>query len=752
MGLLRLVRGTWGALAFLLPIAFWILASPVHARESMHRVFLLDGLGATDSSVRGIADVIKTRLRERSTTNIDVYSDFLDLDRFGGPANEDRLVEFLSAKFAQLRPEVVIPVGRRAVDFVTRHRDAFIGDIPVVYCCTPGEPTGAQHFPPGTPGIVIAYDWVGTFALARRLQPKARRVVIISGATENDLKRDGEAMKALMPLLHKYDVTYLTGLAEDELLKKVTQFPRDSIVLLRSVSTDRGRAGSADIGYDIANLSTAPVYSSHATYFGRGIVGGRMDSSTAEGMKAADLALDIISGKQLSGRLYPIQLPLESRIDFRALTRWGFAKDAVPREASIEFLESTFWQQYRTAVTLTLIAFIVLGAIIACLLLQGSRLRVAKKLLKESEERIAFAAASVNIGIWRMEIASSHLWATGHCRMMFGIGADAPLTWESFRHAVHPDDRNIFDEWLRLLLSSERPMRTEFRILLSDDSPRWYLSRQYTMFDGNRQPLQVCGVFVDITQRKLAEEQARTQREELAHVMRVSTLGELSSGIAHELSQPLAAILANAQAAQTVLARRNQGQDVFAEIVADVVREVDRATQVVHGLRRLLKKARFETTEINLNDLVRSTLPLVNSELVGRRIRIETELESDLPPISCDSVQIQQVILNLMMNAMDAMGSIPAQFRLLRVETGTAEGNWVELRILDRGPGLSSDEFEQLFQPFFTTKPHGLGLGLSICSTIVKSHRGRLNVTNAKGGGTVAVVSLPASIALAKAS
>ena len=752
MGFLRLVGRTWGALAFLLESALWIPASPVHARESTHRVVLLDGLSATDSSVRGIADVIEKRLKRRSPASIDVYSDFLDLDRFGGPANENRQVEFLRAKFAQLNPDIVITVGRAGVDFVARHREAFIGDIPVVYCCTPAELTDTQHIPPGMPGIVIAYDWVGTFALAQRLQPNASRVVIISGAKENDLKRDGEAMKSLMPLLHKYDVRYLTGLAHDELLKEVTHLPHDSIVLLRSVSTIGGRADSADFAYDIANLSTAPVYSTHATYFGRGIVGGRMDSFRADGMKAADLALDIMSGKQLSGLAHPIQLPLETRIDSRALTRWGFAKDAVPREASVEFLEPTLWEQYRTAVTLALIAFIGLGAIIACLLVQGSRLRAAKKLLKESEERIAFAAAAVNIGIWRMEIASGHLWATGHCRTMFGVDANAPLTWQLFRDAVHPDDRQLFDEWFRSLPTSAYPPRTEFRVLLSDDSPRWYLSRQYTMSNDDSQPLQVCGVFVDVTQRKLAEEQALAQREQLAHLMRVSTVGELSSGIAHELSQPLAAILANAQAAQAVLAGRNQRGDVFAEIVGDIVREVDRATQVVHGLRRLLKKDRCETAGINLNDLVTSTLPLVNSELVNRRIRIETKLESNLPPISCDRVQIQQVILNLMMNAMDAMGSIPAQSRLLRVATRTAEGGCVELSILDRGPGISPENLKQLFQPFFTTKQHGLGLGLSICSTIVRSHRGRLNLSNADAGGTVAVVSLPAAFQLAKAS
>jgi signal transduction histidine kinase len=743
----RPTRRSCGVVAFIVALSVCTLVSPVHASDSTRRVFLLDGLGATDASVRGIADSIKARLKERSS-NIDVYSDFLDLRRFQGPANEDRVAENLKAKFAQVRPDIVIPIGTAAVQFMVRRRDGLIGDIPVIYCCTPVAPSDTQS--PAAPTIVTGYDWVGTLALAQRLQPNAKRLVIISGDAESERSRDAEAIKLLMPLLHNYDVKYLTDLPRDELLKEVSHFPRDSIVLLRSVF--EGRARSADLAYDVAKLSTAPVYSSHATYFGTGIVGGRMDSFKAQAMKAADLALDTLSGRKNSALPRQIELPLQTRVDSRALTRWRLNESNLPREASIEFAEPTLWQQYRTAVTLTFIGFVVLGAIIASLLVQRSKLRAAKTLLRESEERMAFAAASVNIGIWRMELPSGQLWATEHCRSMFGIDADAPLTWENFRNAVHPEDHQIFDQWVKSLLPSPRLRRAEFRIQSPVHSPRWYLSRQYAVSGDNGQPLQICGVFADVTERKLAEEQAQTQRAELTHMMRVSAVGELSGGLAHELSQPLAAILANAQAAQTVLASRNQGDDLFAEIVDDVVREVERATQVVHGLRRLLRKGKCEASPASLNDLVTSTFALIHSELVNRRISIETELERDLPPIFCDRVQIQQVILNLMMNAMDAMGSTPAQSRLLRVATRAAEGEGVELSVLDRGPGLSSDEFKQLFRPFFTTKPHGLGLGLSICSTIVKSHRGRLDIASAKGGGTIAVVWLPSSVQLARAS
>ena len=753
MGLSRVVHCSSGSRIFIIAFALCFLASPVLARESPRRVFLLEGMSAADASVQGTADAIRTRLRERSSEDIEVYSDFLDLGRFQGAASESHLVEFLKARFAEVRPEVVIPISRSAVEFAIRHRGDLIRDIPVVYCCTPAIPDDALQIPSDMAGVMMAYDWVGTVALAQRLQPNAKRLVVISGTPDSDVRRDRDSMKSVLPRLHNYDIRYLTGLPYDELLKEVSRLPRDSIVLLRRVFEDgSGRTRGVNLAAEISRASAAPVYSSSASYFGSGVIGGGMDSFKAQGAKAADLALEVLSGKDPAALPHQTRLPLEIRVDARALARWGFEKASLPAGTSVEFLEPTLWQQYRTAVSLAFVAFIVLGGIIASLLVQGAKLRTAKKLLKESEERIAFATASVKVGVWTKDFASGRLWATGHCRTMFGIDADAPLTWELFRDAVHPDDRQIFYEWLQTLIPSMNPTTVEFRVVMSGHSPRWYSTRQYKIFAGNGEPVQVCGVFADVTERKLAEEQAQNQREELAHMMRVSAVGELSAGLAHELSQPLAAILANAQAAQAVLAGRNQGEDIFAEIVGDVVREVDRASQVVHGLRRLLKKGKGESSPVSLNDLVMSTLPLVHSELVSRRIRIQTCLENDLPPISCDRVQIQQVILNLMMNAMDAMTSIPAQSRLLRVTTRMAEGAWVELSILDRGPGLSSDEFKKLFQPFFTTKPHGLGLGLSICSTIVKSHRGRLNIASAPEGGTVAVVWLPASIQLARAS
>jgi C4-dicarboxylate-specific signal transduction histidine kinase len=218
------------------------------------------------------------------------------------------------------------------------------------------------------------------------------------------------------------------------------------------------------------------------------------------------------------------------------------------------------------------------------------------------------------------------------------------------------------------------------------------------------------------------------------------------------LGQPLAAILANAQAAQALLAGKNFDKEEILEILEDIVQDDSHAGQVIQRLGRLMKKGEHESIPINLNDKITSTLRLLHSDLVDRKIRVRTDLKTDLPPIWGDRVQLQHAFLNLMMNAMEAMASTPTSMRTLGIVTRTTEEGYVEVSITDSGPGMSPDELNRVFEPFFTTKERGLGLGLSICASILRSHRGRLNLSNAAGGGVTATVSLPLPLRLVAAS
>ena len=243
------------------------------------------------------------------------------------------------------------------------------------------------------------------------------------------------------------------------------------------------------------------------------------------------------------------------------------------------------------------------------------------------------------------------------------------------------------------------------------------------------------GIFVDITEQKSAEAEVALQRLEIEHLMRVSVLGELSGSIAHEVNQPLTAILSNAQAALHLLAQNSPDLAEVRDALQDIVHEDIRAGEVIHRLRSLLKKGERKTEYVNINDLVRSTVSLLHSELIGRDISLRLDLDHAPLLTRGDSVQLQQVLLNLVMNAMDAMASTPIAQRSIQISTDGPQAGMVDVRVKDRGHGIRPKENGRLFEPFYTTKDQGLGLGLTLCSTIIQAHQGRLTLVNDERGG-----------------
>ncbi len=233
--------------------------------------------------------------------------------------------------------------------------------------------------------------------------------------------------------------------------------------------------------------------------------------------------------------------------------------------------------------------------------------------------------------------------------------------------------------------------------------------------------------------RQLAEVQSRQRMVELAHVNRFSTAGELTASIAHEINQPLGAILANAETAQSILTAPDPDIVELNNIVDDIILDDRRASEVIRRIRSLLRNAPFETKNFDLNELVRETTKFLAGPVGARRVEINSSLSPLVLPIMGDRVQLQQVVLNLIVNAMDAMANVPRDNRKISLRTSRVD-NFAELSISDNGPGIAEEKLKKIFEPFFTSKAEGMGMGLSIARTIVEAHNGRIWAANQPGG------------------
>jgi signal transduction histidine kinase len=593
------------------------------AADQRRRIYFLESLSpALPAAVRTI-DAFKKRLSETTDEQFDIFVDYMELVRLPGQAHIDRTVQYLSGKYADAPPDVLIALGRGTLPFLAKHRDVIAPGVPLILVSVPtvdakGSGLGNVFW------VNAEYNFSKTIELAQRFQPDARNLVVVGGAGSYDSRWMEDARRELQPYSERYVIKYIVGNGYETTLEEIKQISKDTIVVMSFFFNDSaGKSySSPKVAADVARVSPAPVYSPISTNLGEGIVGGYMDTWEEHGIAAADIATQIFVGKPLETiqrENYPRQT---YRLDARQLKRWNISDARIPAGSDVQFREFNVWERYRWQI-IAIVATVILQAVV------------------------------------------------------------------------------------------------------------------------------IAGLFFERRRRLLAEKELRERLMEVIHLNRTAVAGALSASVAHELNQPLGAIQSYAEAALLYLQADPPNIARAQDILCNILRDDERAAKIITHLRSLLKKRnQSELQEFNFTEVVDDTLQIVRPEAQKKGIELRAVNTSFPLPVRGDRIQVQQVLMNLAINGIDAMHDCePGEAKML-ISTALVGGSAVRVSVADSGTGVPPDALNRIFDAFYTTKGHGTGLGLSIARTIVETYGGKIWAENRPGGGATFFFTMPLSKAM----
>ncbi len=362
--------------------------------------------------------------------------------------------------------------------------------------------------------------------------------------------------------------------------------------------------------------------------------------------------------------------------------------------------------------------------------------------LRRSEAFLAEAQHLSSTGSFSWRVATDEITWSEQVYRIFEFDRDLPVTFERISRRVHPEDVPLLYAMIERARSDSSNFEYESRLLMGDNSVKYLHTIAHASRDQDGR-VEYIGAIQDVTQRRLSEEALGKVRSELAHMARISSLGVLTASIAHEVNQPLSGIVTNASTCMRMLAADPPNIDGARETARRTIRDGNRASEVITRLRALFGKQETPAELVDLNDATREVIALSLSELQGNRVMLRQELSDDLPPVTGDRVQLQQVILNLLLNASDAMRDVDDRWRRLVVKTEQDDDDHVRLTVRDSGIGFNAELADKLFEAFYSTKSNGMGVGLSVSRSIIEHHRGRLWAAPNDGPGATFGFSIP---------
>ena len=344
--------------------------------------------------------------------------------------------------------------------------------------------------------------------------------------------------------------------------------------------------------------------------------------------------------------------------------------------------------------------------------------------LQSSEDRLRRVIDTIPAHVWSTRPDGSVDFISQRWLESTGLSVQDALGWD-WASVVHPEDLARFVAEWRAALAAGEPMESEARLRRADGDYRWWLIRNVPLRDELGNVIKWYGTSIDIEDRKRAEEALRQAQTDLARVSRVTTMGELTAALAHEVNQPIAAAVTNANTCLRWLTRDHPDVEEARAAAMRIVKDGTRAGEIIKRIRLLFQKGTSQRELVDVNEVIREMIVHFRSEATRYDVQIRTALALDLTQVMADRVQLQQVLMNLMLNGMDAMKDMDGT-RELAIKSQQAENEQVVVTVSDTGVGLPAQQGDQIFKAFFTTKSHGTGMGLSISRSIVESHGGRL--------------------------
>ena len=718
-------------------IAGWLATAK--AAEGGKRVLLVHSYGsaaAVSHSVAFETELPKLIGREK------VYVDevYLDHARYPETDMEEAFLVYLEKRVAKWQPDLVVPIVSPACVFVAQHRERLFPQTPILYAAMDRRRLPAGALEKNATFVGNSFNLPGFAEDMLQLAPDTTNIVCVIGASPVERYWTTEFQSEFARFTNRVSFTWLNDLPFDQMLERVKRLPPRSFVFVILMHRDAAGVAldSEDVLKQIREAANAPVNSIFENRLGLGIVGGRLYSYQAEGVATARIAFRILRGEPASSFPPVIMEPVGPQYDWRELRRWRISEASLPPGSTVLFREKTIWERHRGWIIAGLSALVVEGAIIASLLMHRIKRRKAEAALKVSETRHREVVDSQTDLVCRF-LADGTLTFVNAAYCRFFDSPREEIIGRKFFHFVPEEDRTAAIEHVARLNKERRPLIVEHEVILPDGTIGWQHWDDYPIVGPDGVMTEFQGIGRDITDRKRAE----AANLKLTHATRLAMVGELTGMVVHDLSQPLSAILCNARAAELMLQNSNPpALKEIPDILAGIRNDTQRASETVHRMRTLLRQRQLELKPLDFGELVDEVLHIVSGEAARRRVQIKTELADQSPPINGDRVHLQQVLLNLILNGMDAMANTPDSKHSLLIRTAQ-KADEIEVTVSDTGQGIPLERLPHIFDSFFTTKKEGLGLGLSICKWIVEAHRGRILAENDASGGATFRFTLP---------